>query len=82
MSNGNLFLLCVLSLSCLAFAVFVWWDGASFRYRKDMREEKKAADVRRDPFILDKDQQPAELQVGEKEEVRRLNRFVPDQPQH
>lgn len=82
LSTGNLIALVVLSVLCVAFVVFIWKDGTGTRYRRDMREAKKAGDTEQDPFILDKDQQPAELQVGPREEVRSPNRFVPDQPQH
>lgn len=82
LSTGNLIALFVLSVLCFAFVVFIWKDGTGTRYRMDAREAKKAEDTQQDPFILDKDQQAAELQVGQTEEVRRPNRFVPDQPQH
>ncbi len=78
LSNNNLIVLIVLSLLCLAFVVFIWRDGTGYRYRTDAREAKKAEDTSKDPYILDKDQQAADLQVGEADEVRRPNRLAPD----
>lgn len=79
LSMESLIVLIALSVLCLGFAYFVWRDGANFRYRSDAREAAKAGDTQADPFILDKGQQPAELQVGPHEEAQRPNRFVPDQ---
>lgn len=79
LSNKNLIVLILLSLSCLAFVAFIWRDGTGFSYRKDAREAKKAQETDKDPYILDKDQQAADLQVGQADEVRRPNRLAPDQ---
>lgn len=79
MTTTNLMVLIVSSLLCIAFVIYVWWDVSGYRQRLDTRESKKAEDTRKDPFILDKDQQPAELQVGQQDEVRRPNRLAPDQ---
>jgi hypothetical protein len=80
LTTTNLIVLFVLSFLCLGFVIFVWKDVSRTGHRVDARESKKAEDTRTDPFILDKDQQPADLQVGQQDEVRRPNRFVPDQP--
>ncbi|HEX4950250.1 MAG TPA: hypothetical protein VFZ34_26535 [Blastocatellia bacterium] len=77
--SNSLWLAIVLGLLCLAFAIFVWKDGTGFRHRTDAREAKKSEDTRDDPMILDKEQQPAELQVGQQGEIRNPRRFVPDQ---
>jgi hypothetical protein len=79
MSN-NIWLAVVLGLMCLAFVVFLWREGTGFPARTDARESKKAEDTRNDPNILDTDQQAADLQVGEKDEIRNPRRFAPDQP--
>ena len=79
MTTNNLIVLIMLSLLCIAFAIYVWKDVSGYRQRIDSREAKKAEDTLKDPFVLDKDQQPAELQVGQRDEVRRPNRLAPDQ---
>jgi hypothetical protein len=48
------------------------------RNRNDERDTYKAADIERDPALLDKSQQAAELQIAEEDEAIRLSRFQPD----
>ena len=79
MNTENVMSLVVMSVLCLTFVIFIWRDGSGFRHRTDAREAKKAEDTRQDPYVLDKDQQAADLQVGQADEVRRPNRLAPDQ---
>ena len=60
------------------FSLIILIDRADKRKRRDDRDAVKADDIRRNPDLLDKSQQAAELQVGEDDERRLRSRFQPD----
>ena len=57
--------------------LIVLLDGPKAK-RRDDRDAAKSEDLKKNPALLDKSQQPAELQVGENEEAEQPSRFAPD----
>ena len=58
-------------------SVLVILDGPKFK-RRDDRDSAKTEDLKKNPALLYKSQQPAELQVGEDQEATIPSRFAPD----
>ena len=58
-------------------SVLVILDGPKFK-RRDDRDSAKTEDLNKNPALLYKSQQPAELQVGEDQESAMPARFAPD----
>jgi hypothetical protein len=53
-------------------------DQSEKKKRRDDRDGVKADDIRRNPGLLDKSQQAAELQISEADEKSQPSRFKPD----
>jgi hypothetical protein len=69
----------ILALVIVAiFTLIIIIDRSDKRRRQDDRDAVKADDIRRNPALMDKSQQAAELQVGEADEKSRPSRFKPD----
>jgi hypothetical protein len=69
----------ILGVTIIAiFSLILIIDRSDKRRRQDDRDAVKADDIRRNPELLDKSQQAAELQVGEDDEIRQHSRFQPD----
>jgi hypothetical protein len=60
------------------FSLIIIIDRADKKRRQDDRDAVKADDIRKNPGLLDKSQQAAELQIGEDDERRQRSRFQPD----
>jgi hypothetical protein len=60
------------------FSLIIIIDRADKKRRQDDRDAAKADDIRKNPGLLDKSQQAAELQIGEDDERRQRSRFQPD----
>ena len=60
------------------FSLIIVIDRADKKRRQDDRDAVKADDIRKNPGLLDKSQQAAELQIGEDDERRQRSRFQPD----
>lgn len=61
------------------FSLVIMIDRADKKRRQDDRDAVKADDIRKNPGLLDKSQQAAELQIGEADEKRQPGRFKPDE---
>lgn len=60
------------------FSLVLFIDRSEKKRRQDDRDGAKADDIGRNPALLDKSQQAAELQIGEDDEKRQPSRFKPD----
>lgn len=69
----------ILALAIVAiFTLVIVIDRSDKKRRQDDRDAVKADDIRRNPALLDKSQQAAELQLGEADEKSQPSRFKPD----
>ena len=69
----------ILGLTIVAiFCLILFIDRADKKRRLDDRDAVKADDIRKNPGLLDKSQQAAELQVGEDDERKQPSRYQPD----
>jgi hypothetical protein len=69
----------ILALVIVAiFTLLFIIDRSDKKRRQDDRDAVKADDIRRNPALLDKSQQAAELQIGEADEKSQPSRFKPD----
>jgi hypothetical protein len=75
---NNIWIIVMVAAILIVFLVILLKDGPPQRKRRDDRDAKKSDDIQRNPALEYKMQQPAELQVGEKEEAREPRRFEPD----
>jgi hypothetical protein len=66
--------LVIMAIFTLIFII----DRSDKKRRQDDRDAVKADDIRRNPGLLDKSQQAAELQIGEADEKSQPSRFQPD----
>jgi FtsZ-interacting cell division protein ZipA len=75
----NQTLLIILIVAVVAiFSFILLFDGSSKRRRQDDRDADKADDIQKNPALLNRSQQAAELQVGEDRERVQASRFQPD----
>jgi hypothetical protein len=75
MSTTVFLLIALMILAGVTLLVIL--DGPK-RKRRDDRDAAKTVDIGKNPALLYKSQQPAELQVGEDEEAEQPARFAPD----
>jgi hypothetical protein len=71
-------ILIAVAIIVIGFIFVLLYDGPSKRKRQDDRDSVKADEIERNPALLDRSQQAAELQVGEVNEVAQPARFAPD----
>jgi hypothetical protein len=64
----------IVAIFCLILAI----DRSDKKRRQDDRDAVKAEDIGKNPGLMDKSQQAAELQIGEDEEKKQRSRFQPD----
>ena len=75
---SNTWIIIMIAVILIAFLIILLKDGPPQRKRRDDRDAKKADEIESNPALLDKSQQAAELQIGEKDEARQKSRFEPD----
>ena len=68
----------LIGLMVVGFIVLLLRDGIGPKVRRDARESKKFPELQRDPAAVEKDQQAADLQVGQREAAAMPARFEPD----
>jgi hypothetical protein len=75
--NQTLWIILIVAILAI-FSFLLLFDRSAKNRRQDDRDADKADEIEKNPALLNRSQQAAELQVGEERERVQLSRFEPD----
>ncbi len=75
--NQTLWIILIVAIVAI-FSFLLLFDRSAKNRRQDDRDAEKADEIQKNPALLNRSQQAAELQVGEDRERVQLSRFEPD----
>lgn len=75
--NQTLWIILIVAIVAI-FSFLLLFDRSAKNRRQDDRDAEKADEIQKNPALLNRSQQAAELQVGEDRERVQLSCFEPD----